>query len=115
MWPTWGRPDPGGPHVGLMNFAICGAYTHRNLYLTYISIHSFTVRGADHFPVFLHTPGNTLVQHTNKRIPIFALYLGICYIRIFIEARKLLYPRNILICVTAMHAILTHVSSDVNP
>ena len=23
MGPTWGRQDPGGPHVGPMNFAIC--------------------------------------------------------------------------------------------
>ena len=25
MGPIWGRQDPGGPHVGLMNFAIWGA------------------------------------------------------------------------------------------
>ena len=25
MGPTWGRQDPGGPHVGPMNFAIWGA------------------------------------------------------------------------------------------
>ena len=24
MGPTWGRQDPGGPHVGHMNFAIWG-------------------------------------------------------------------------------------------
>ena len=24
MGPTWGRQDPGGPHVGPMNFAIRG-------------------------------------------------------------------------------------------
>ena len=24
MGPIWGRQDPGGPHVGLMNFAIWG-------------------------------------------------------------------------------------------
>ena len=24
MGPIWGRQDPGGPHVGPMNFAICG-------------------------------------------------------------------------------------------
>ena len=24
MGPTWGRQDPGGPHVGPMNFAILG-------------------------------------------------------------------------------------------
>ena len=23
MGPIWGRQDPGGPHVGPMNFAIC--------------------------------------------------------------------------------------------
>ena len=23
MGPIWGRQDPGGPHVGLMNFAVC--------------------------------------------------------------------------------------------
>ena len=30
MGPTWGRQDPGGPHVGPMNFAIWGAvlYSH---------------------------------------------------------------------------------------
>ena len=27
MGPTWGRQDPGGPHVGPMNFAICGVIT----------------------------------------------------------------------------------------
>ena len=25
MGPIWDRQDPGGPHVGLMNFAIWGA------------------------------------------------------------------------------------------
>ena len=25
MGPTWGRQDPGGPHVGPINFAIYGA------------------------------------------------------------------------------------------
>ena len=25
MGPIWGRQDPGGLHVGPMNFAICGA------------------------------------------------------------------------------------------
>ena len=25
MGPIWGRQDPGGPHVGPMNFAICVA------------------------------------------------------------------------------------------
>ena len=24
MWPIWGRQDPGGPHVGLMDFVIWG-------------------------------------------------------------------------------------------
>ena len=23
MGPIWGRQDPGGPHIGPMNFAIC--------------------------------------------------------------------------------------------
>ena len=26
MGPIWGRQDPGGPHVGPMNFAICDGY-----------------------------------------------------------------------------------------
>ena len=26
MGPIWGRQDPGGPHVGPMNFAIRGAF-----------------------------------------------------------------------------------------
>ena len=26
MGPTWGRQDPGGPHVGPMNFAISDRY-----------------------------------------------------------------------------------------
>ena len=26
MGPTWGRQDPGGPHVGLMNFALWVTY-----------------------------------------------------------------------------------------
>ena len=28
MGPTWGRQDPGGPHVGLMNFAVLGRITN---------------------------------------------------------------------------------------
>ena len=27
MGPIWGRQDPGGPHVGPMNFAIWGTIT----------------------------------------------------------------------------------------
>ena len=27
MGPIWGRQDPGGPHVGPMNFAIWGAFS----------------------------------------------------------------------------------------
>ena len=27
MRPIWGRQDPGGPHVGPMNFAIWGGYS----------------------------------------------------------------------------------------
>ena len=27
MGPTWGRQDPGGPHVGPMNFAIWEIYS----------------------------------------------------------------------------------------
>ena len=27
--PTWGQQDPGGPHVGLMNFVIWDAMTRR--------------------------------------------------------------------------------------
>ena len=31
MGPTWGRQDPGGPHVGHMNLAIWDVYVqHRN-------------------------------------------------------------------------------------
>ena len=26
MWPIWGRRDPGGPHVGPMNFAVWDGY-----------------------------------------------------------------------------------------
>ena len=31
-WNTWGRQDPGGPHVGHMNFATCDCFetTHRD-------------------------------------------------------------------------------------
>ena len=29
MGPIWGRQDPGGPHVGPMNFAIWGVYSLR--------------------------------------------------------------------------------------
>ena len=29
MGPIWGRQDPGGPHVGLMNFAIWVSYPIR--------------------------------------------------------------------------------------
>ena len=28
MGPIWGQQDPGGPHVGPMNFAICEVYNH---------------------------------------------------------------------------------------
>ena len=28
MGPIWGRQDPGGPHIGPMNFAICGCFLH---------------------------------------------------------------------------------------
>ena len=28
MGPIWGRQDPGGPHVGPMNFAIWGRLVH---------------------------------------------------------------------------------------
>ena len=29
MGPIWGEQDPGGPHVGPMNFAIWGCYSSR--------------------------------------------------------------------------------------
>ena len=28
MGPVWGRQDPGGPHIGHMNFAIWEVFTH---------------------------------------------------------------------------------------
>ena len=32
MGPIWGRQDPGGPHVGPMNFAIWGGMLHLQAY-----------------------------------------------------------------------------------
>ena len=33
MGPIWGRQDPGGPHIGPMNFAIWGATSSKIIYL----------------------------------------------------------------------------------
>ena len=33
MGPIWGRQDPGGPHVGPMNIAICEAKTNWHMCL----------------------------------------------------------------------------------
>ena len=33
MWPIWGRQDPGGPHVGHMNFAIWGSVCGKISYM----------------------------------------------------------------------------------
>ena len=42
MGPIWDRQDPGGPHVGPMNFAIWDhiaiAYGHTKAYSTYIKL-----------------------------------------------------------------------------
>ena len=35
MGPIWGRQDPGGPHVGPMNFAIWGVIHDCGVYLRY--------------------------------------------------------------------------------
>ena len=35
MGPIWGQQDPGGPHVGPMNFAICGPYLALTSSLSY--------------------------------------------------------------------------------
>ena len=32
MGPSWGRQDPGGPHVGPMNFAIWGYRVHPKIH-----------------------------------------------------------------------------------
>ena len=32
MGPIWGRQDPGGPHIGPMNFAIGGTFTAKVYY-----------------------------------------------------------------------------------
>ena len=37
MGPIWGRQDPGGPHVGPMNFAICVTLHYRNAALITIA------------------------------------------------------------------------------
>ena len=40
MGPTWGRQDPGGPHVGNMNFAIWELISGQShLYLPYVLTH----------------------------------------------------------------------------
>ena len=36
MGPIWGRQDPGGPHVGPMNFAIWAIYLHVSLADVYV-------------------------------------------------------------------------------
>ena len=42
MGPTWGRQDPGGPHVGPMNLAIGGAVIHTQTHTqTYIYIYIY--------------------------------------------------------------------------
>ena len=33
MGSIWGRQDPGGPHVGPMNFAFWGVYEYGGVYL----------------------------------------------------------------------------------
>ena len=38
MGPIWGREDPGGPHVGPMNFAIWVAYSESELVAYSVSI-----------------------------------------------------------------------------
>ena len=50
MGPIWGRQDPGGPHVGPMNCAICGnikkqSYVTRKEYLNdVIFLYMFTIK-----------------------------------------------------------------------
>ena len=47
MGPIWGRQDPGGPHVGPMNFAIWGTphkYITGGLSVTYFSITKYTFK-----------------------------------------------------------------------
>ena len=43
MGPIWGRQDPGGPHVGPRNFAICGGmWVCKNGFNTGLVIHLFS-------------------------------------------------------------------------
>ena len=50
MGPTWGRQDPGGPHVGPMNLAIWDghetALTHWGR-VTHIRVSKLTIIGSD--------------------------------------------------------------------
>ena len=39
MGPIWGRRDPGGPHVGTMNFAIWGGYQKSHVFLWFFPTH----------------------------------------------------------------------------
>ena len=43
MGPIWGRKDPGGPHVGPMNFAIWEAYNASNFWTEWYGLEQGTV------------------------------------------------------------------------
>ena len=45
MGPIWGRQDPGGPHVGPMNFAIWGHYTRSGSALRHDPTQGLTGKG----------------------------------------------------------------------
>ena len=54
MGPIWDRQDPGGPHVGPMNFAIWDMFAPVTFYSCLITIKEITNRKLFHDDVRLH-------------------------------------------------------------
>ena len=53
MGPAWGRQDPGGPHVGHINFAIWEVYQHTGCkWLVHGTKHRKDKRVSRHYDVY---------------------------------------------------------------
>ena len=59
MGPTWGRQDPGGPHVGPMNFAIWEDTEEDNRCTRFVLV-SFDFKTT--FWATGHSPGSQLIE-----------------------------------------------------
>ena len=60
MGPIWGRQDPGGPHVGPMNFAIWVTADLHTMHHSYAQAYSYTT------PHILHTDRRAVTAHIHS-------------------------------------------------